>query len=118
MRKIREVLRLKFELGLDHRQIAASCRVSHVTVGNYLNRFANAGLSWPLPPEMSDGQIKRRLFGNTDTAAQPARPLPEPATMCRELRRKHVTLQLLWQEYREAHTEGYGYTQFVEHYRR
>jgi transposase len=118
MRKIKEVLRLKFELGLDHRQIAASCRISHVTVGNYLNRFANAGLNWPLPPEMSDGQIKRRLFGNTDTAAQPARPLPDPATMCRELRRKHVTLQLLWQEYRETHAEGYGYTQFVEHYRR
>jgi transposase len=118
MRKIREVLRLKFELGLDHRQIAASCRISHVTVGNYLNRFATAGLSWPLPPQMSDRQIKRRLFANADAPAQPTRPLPEPATMCRELRRKHVTLQLLWQEYREAHTEGYGYTQFVEHYRR
>ena len=50
-------------------------------------------------------------------AVQPARQLPDPATMRRELRRKGVTLQLLWQEYREAHPEGYGYTQFCEHYR-
>ena len=80
MRKIKEVLRLKFELGLDHRQIAASCHISHVTVGNYLNRFANAGLNWPLPPEMSDGQIKRRLFGTPI-------PLLNPRALCRIRRR-------------------------------
>jgi len=118
MRKIREVLRLKFELKLDNRQIAASCKISHVTVGKYLSRFAAAGLNWPLPEEMDDGQIRRRLFGGADVAVQPARQLPDPATMHLELRRKGVTLQLLWQEYREAHPEGYGYTQFCEHYHR
>jgi transposase len=117
MRKIREVLRLKYELGLDNRQIGASCRVSHVTVGNYLKRFARSGLGWPLSQDMDDDQIKDRLFG-ADAAVKPARPLPDPQTMCRELRRKGVTLQLLWQEYREENPEGYGYTQFVEHYRR
>ena len=60
MRKIREVLRLKFELRLDNRQIAKCCKISHVTVGNYLARFAAAGLSWPLPAEMDDGQFIRR----------------------------------------------------------
>jgi len=66
MRKIREVLRLKFELKLDNRQIAASCKISHVTVGNYLARVAAAGLSWPLPEEMDDGQIQHRLFGGAE----------------------------------------------------
>ena len=98
MRKIREVLRLKFELKLDNRQIAASCKISHVTVGKYLSRFAAAGLNWPLPDELDDGQIRRRLFGGADVAVQPARQLPDPATMHLELRRKGVTLQLLWQE--------------------
>ena len=57
MRKVKEVLRLRFELGLDHRQIAGSCRVSRVTVGEYLSRFAAAGLSWPLP----GGHRRRRV---------------------------------------------------------
>ena len=118
MRKIREVLRLKFELKLDNRQIAASCRISHVTVGKYLSRFASAGLSWPLPEEMDDGQIKQRLFGGAESSREPARALPDMEKMHREMRRKGVTLQLLWQEYREAEPEGYAYTQFCEYYHR
>jgi transposase len=118
MRKVREVLRLRYELELDHRQIAGSCRISHVTVGKYLARFAAAGLSWPLPAGMGDGELMRRFYGTDKGAPTPSRPLPDPAEMHRELRRKGVTLQRLWQEYREAHPEGYGYTQFCEHYRR
>ena len=91
--------------------------ISHVTVGNYLNRFATAGLSWPLPPEMSDGQITRRLFLADDLLNRRGR-CPTGDDVPRAASHKHVTLQLLWQEYREAHPEGYGYTQFVEHYRR
>lgn len=118
MRKIREVLRLKYELKLDNRQIGASCKISHVTVGKYLARFVAAGLNWPLPAEISDAQIMRQVFGGAEPTLVPARPMPDPATMCRELRRKGVTLQLLWQEYREAHPEGYRYSQFCEHFRR
>jgi transposase len=118
MRKIREVLRLKFELGLNNRQIAASCRVSHVTVGKYLARFSKSGLNWPLPPETDNDEVMRRLFGDTKSPGQASRPLPDLAKMQREMRRKGVTLQLLWQEYREIHPEGYGYTQFCEHYHR
>jgi len=118
MRKIREVLRLKFELKMDHRQIAASCGTTHVTVGKYLKRFQASGLSWPLAPEIDDGEIKRRLFGGADVPREPERPLPDLAAMSKELRRKGVTLQLLWQEYREIHPEGYGYSQFCEHYHR
>ena len=118
MRKVKEVLRLRFELGLDYRQIAGSCRVSHVTVGKYLSRFAAAGLSWPLPADIDDGELMRRLHGTTKVETAPLRPLPDPAELHRELRRKGVTLQGLWQEYREDHPEGYGYTQFCEHYHR
>lgn len=118
MRKIREVLRLKFELGLNNRQIAASCKVSHVTVGKYLSRFSKTGLSWPLPPEMDDGEVMVHLFGDDRSSAKPTRPMPDLAVVHRELRRKSVTLQLLWQEYREVHDDGYGYTQFCEYYHR
>ena len=96
MRKIKGVLRLKFELGLNNRQIAASCKTSHVTVGKYLARFSKAGLSWPLPPELDDEEFMGRLFGDDKSPAQPSRPMPDLATVHRELRRKGVTLQLLW----------------------
>ena len=66
MRKIREVLRLKYELKLDNRQIGASCKISHVTVGKYLARFVAAGLNWPLPAEITDAQIMRKVFGGTE----------------------------------------------------
>ncbi len=53
MRKIREILRLKFELGLENRQIARSCAIPHSTVANYLSRARASGLAWPVPPEMT-----------------------------------------------------------------
>lgn len=118
MRMVKEVLRLRYELELDHRQIARSCRISHVTVGKYLASFVAAGLSWPLPEGMDDTELLGRLRGPDRGEPSPCRPLPDPAELHRELRRKGVTLQLLWQEYREAYPEGYGYTQFCEHYRR
>jgi transposase len=67
---------------------------------------------------MDDGQIKRRLFGCAASSREPARVLPDPATMHRELRGKGVILQLRWQEYREAHPEGYSHAQFCEHFHR
>jgi len=60
MRKIREVLRLKFEVGLSARQIAVSVQIGRVTVGDYLNRFAACGLSWPC--SLSDAELERQLL--------------------------------------------------------
>jgi transposase len=117
MRKIREVLRLKLELGLGNRQVAASCSVSHVSVGNYVARFEQAGLRWPLPPEVDDGRLSELLFG-ASSILRASRPLPDMLYLHRELRRKHVTLQRLWEEYRESHPDGYRYSQFCEHYHR
>jgi len=62
MRKLKEVLRLKFELQLKNRAIARSCSIPHSTVANYLQRAQQAGLCWPLPPDLDDAALERRLF--------------------------------------------------------
>ncbi len=118
MRKIREVARLDAS-GLSIRQIAGSCSIARSTVGDYLARLSEAGLSWPLPPEMNEEELDARLFKRPEVRARDLnRPMPEWAHVHKELRRKAVTLKLLWQEYREVHPEGYGYSGFCEHYRR
>jgi len=118
MRKITEILRLKHEAGLTHRQIARSCGVGRTTVATYLARAAAAGIGWPLPADMDEAQLQARLLGQVLPAGTATRPLPDMAKVHRQLRRRHVTLQLLWEEYRVIHPEGYGYTQFCEHYNR
>jgi transposase len=115
MRDIREVLRLTHELGLTERQIAASVRIAASTVHRYLDRAAQAGLGWPLPQELDDAALERTLFPPTPPSTVP-RTAPDYGWMHRELRRKGVTLQLLWMEYRQAHPDGYGYSQFCAHY--
>jgi len=117
MRKIKEVLRLRWEAGRSHREIAASCRLGATTVGDYLLRAQAAGLSWPLPEGMDDEELDRRLFPPTPGAAH-ERPLPDWPAIHQELRRKGVTLGLLWQEYRAVHPDGYQYSQFCDLYRR
>lgn len=118
MRKLREMVRLHLELGLGGRAIARSCGVSPSTASEYLGRIKLARLSWPLPAELDDdAALTRRLFPDEH---QPKfnRPQPDFARIHEELRRKHVTKQLLWQEYREQHPDGYSYSQFCEHYAR
>jgi transposase len=117
MRQIREVLRLK-AAGLPHREIARSCGMGAATVADYVVRATAAGLTWPLPDELDDGALEARLFPR-GTEAPAARPAPDPAHLHQELQRgAGVTLLLLWEEYRQGHPEGLGYSQFCEHYRR
>ena len=119
VRKIREILRLKEELGLSNRAIARACKVSNSTVGDYLARTKQAGLSWPLPDGLSEGELYKRLFPeNSEEADPPDRPLPNWEDVQHELSRRGVTLKLLWIEYREQHPGGYGLTQYCEYYRR
>ena len=117
MRKIRQILRLKHEAGLSNRQIAASCALPRSSVANYLQRAHDAGLSWPLPEVLDEDALFARLFADTEATRRPSRPLPAWETVHKELRRKGVTLQLLWEEYRQDHPDGYGYTQFCDYYR-
>ena len=117
VRKIREVIRLHFEARLSNRAVARACQVSNSTVGEYLARTEKAGLSWPLPSGMSDEELNRRLYPEEGTP-QPAtdRPMPDWESVHRELSKRGVTLTLLWQEYREKHPNGYGFTQFRVYY--
>ena len=118
MRQIKEILRLKHQAGLSHRQIARSCGLSHTAVSNYLERAHQAGLGWPLPDELDEVQLHGLLFGTAPAASAPARPLPDLEYVHQELKRTGVTLHLLWEEYRAAHPDGYGYTQFCHYYAR
>jgi len=116
MRKIREVLRLALGEGLSRRQASAASGVPLTTVGDCLRRASAADLKWPLPGDLDDAGLEALLY----PAVQPkgsARPLPDWGRVHKELRRKGVTLQLLWLEYREAHPDGYGYSQFANLYR-
>src|SRR6516164_3932835 len=119
MRKVKEVLRLKFELGLGKRPIARSCGIGLGTVHEYLERAAAAGIGWPLPPDLSEEELEAKLFGNRPVAARTATPRPQPdwKAIHEQLQQhRHLTLQLLWEEYRQAHPEGYRYSWFCERY--
>lgn len=116
MRKIREVLRLRYEVGLSARQVAASVQMARSSVGEYQRRLAAAGLSWPLPEGLSDTALERALFPPPPPVPSRARPVPDWALVHEELRRPGVTLMLLWEEYRTAHPQGFAYSWFCEHY--
>lgn len=115
MRKIKEILRLKYACGLSERQIAESCRIGKTTVGQYLQRAVAAGLSWPLPAELDEEALEARLFAQP--LAPPGRLLPDWAEVQQEMRRKGVTRYLLWQEYKAKHPEGIAYPTFTVLYR-
>ncbi|MBU6473158.1 MAG: IS21 family transposase [Alphaproteobacteria bacterium] len=115
VKDIRSILRLTQE-GLTVRAISERLGLSKTTVATYQLRARQAGLGWPLPAEYdSDAALKDELFGRV---GRPPQDLAEPdwAVVAQELKRPGVTLSLLWQEYRAAHPEGYGYTWFCEQY--
>lgn len=116
-RKVLEVLRLKWEYGLSNRAISRSCGIAASTVSDYVQRAAAAGLTWPVSGELDEDQVFRLLFPSPARATERAIPVPDWVQLHTELRRKGVTLRLLWLEYREAHPDGYGYSQFCELYR-
>ncbi len=117
MRKIRDVLRLT-AAGMSKRKIAASLSIGATTVSDFLQRARSAGCRWPLPEDMTDEALERLFPASTALAEIKARrPQPDWPAIHRELRRPGVTLQLLWEEYRAAHPDGYGYSRFCELYR-
>jgi len=114
MRRIREVLRLKWACGLGDRAVAASCSLSRSTVSKYVRRAKEVGLSWPLPAEMTDEALEERLFVAEEIAES---FVPDWTEVHRQLKHKGVTLRLVWEEYKEAHPEGFQYSQFCARYR-
>lgn len=117
MRKIKEVLRLIYEQGLSARKVARAAGLSRSTVATYRQRFEQAGLRWPDADGIDDATLERRLFPEPPSVAATERGQPDWAEVQRELRRKGVTLMLLWQEYKATHDSGYQYSWFCQHYR-
>jgi transposase len=117
MRKVREVLRLKHALGASEREIAVSVGVSRSTIAEYLRRAAVIGITWPVPAGMDDSELERRLFTPASFEEHPAQPLPDWSHIHKELKRRGVTLLLLWEEYRAEHADGYGYSRFCDLHR-
>jgi transposase len=115
MRNIRDVLRLT-AAGMSSRKIAASLSIGATTVIDCLQRARRAGLAWPLPDCLDDVALERRLYPPSATTKE-QRPLPNWAMIQRELKQPGVTLELLWQEYRDEHPSGYGYSRFCDLFR-
>src|SRR5882762_4758952 len=116
MRKIRDVLRLSAD-GMSKRKIAASLSIGATAAGDCIRRSRRAGLSWPLPENLSDEALERILYPPPKVTAKDRRPQPDWTAIHRELRRPGVTLQLLWEEHRGVYPDGYGYSRYCELYR-
>jgi len=117
MRRLRDILRLKYEAGLPHRAIAQACAVGLGTVSEYLARATAAGVVWPLPEDLDDARLEALLFPPPCGIPTDQRPLSDWGWVHRELRRPDVTLALLWEEYRAGAPDGFGYSWFCDLYR-
>lgn len=121
MRKIKEVLRLKYECRISEREIARSCQVSRSTVADYLRRASAAGINWTEATKLVEADIEKRLFPSPPTTRPLPRPLPEYDYIHQQLRcyrNLNLTLSQLWLEYKAKYPDGYQYSQFCDLYRR
>ncbi len=100
MRKVREVLRLRHRLWGDEREIALTVGIGRTAVGEYIRRAAVIGITWPVPEELDDAALERKLFAPAGYNPPRSKPLPDWSHVHAELRRRGVTLALLWEEYR------------------
>ena len=116
MRKVREVLRQRYACGASERVIAQSLGVGRTAVGEYIRRAAVIGITWPVPDELDDAALERKLFAPAGYNPPRSKPLPDWSHVHAELRRRSVTLALLWQDYRGRHPDGYGYSRFCDLY--
>ena len=117
MKKIRDVLRLTFELKMSRRRVSEATGIGRTAVTDYVQRAAAAGLGWPLPDGLDDTDLERRLFPPAAGSQALASTEPDWAVIHAEMKRRGVTMTLLWQEYRIEHGQGYAYSWFCEQYR-
>ena len=116
MRKIKEILRLKFEKELSNKQIAKSTNVAKSTVHLCLSKAKNANISWPLSEEVSEKQLELLLYPKDKK--QLGSSFPDFVYIFKELKRKGVTLMQLWKEYNLVHPDGYKYSQYCSLYKK
>jgi len=116
MRKVKEVLRLYLERNLSTREIAQSLGIGRSTVHDYLDRAQKAGFGWPLPLDLDEASLEHRLFPSKVPIPSEKRQMPPMEYLNQELKKKGVTLQLLWDEYKQGNPDGYQYSQFCRLY--
>jgi transposase len=114
MRHVRDVIRLK-SAGMPTREIARRMGTAPSTVRLTIRRFEAAGLSWPLSGDITDAVLEARLFASAGAGFGTRRghrrqAEPDWAAVHRELKRKHVTLSILWEEYIASEPDGYRYS--------
>lgn len=114
MRQIREILRYHFDHGMSREGIAKALGVAKGSVSNVLQRFQACGLSWPLPDDLTDVALEAQVY--PPASRESHTPLPDVQALEQELRRKHVTLELLWREYHDAHPDGMSRASFYRYY--
>src|SRR5690606_22623922 len=95
VRKILEILKLKWQDGLSNRQIAVNCNVSPSTVSDLIQRATHAGLSWPSVQQMTDKELEALLYVDVSTR-KPPHVMPDWQQVHKELSRPGVTLKLLY----------------------
>jgi transposase len=117
MRKIKEVLRLSFLNAMSQRQIARGANTTKTTVHDYLLRASRAGITWLEAQHMNEDELERLLFPPPESGGE-KKTLPDWKCIHQEMHHKHMTLQLLWEEYKEQRPDGIGYSRFCELYQR
>src|SRR5467141_3276382 len=117
MRQLRQMLRLHHD-GVSAREIGRTLGVARSTIQDNLERARTAGIGWPLPAEWSDEVLEQRLFARSGVKpGRRRRREPDWTALARELKRPGVNLMVLWEEYRQVHPDGYGYSRFCDLYR-
>ncbi|MBI5346433.1 MAG: IS21 family transposase [Chlamydiae bacterium] len=115
MRKIKEAFRLRFLEKRSFEEIARNLNIGETTAREYIFRAQRVGINWPLPNDMDEEALEKVLYPSKDTKENPA--IPDFAMVHKELKKKGVTLTLLWREYQDIHGEkGYGYSQYCNLY--
>ncbi len=120
MRKIKDVLRLKLDAQLSHERIAAALKLSKGVVAKYVSLAAAAELDWPTISGLDEVTLQRRLLNPAERPRPSQFALPDYGRIHQELRRKGMTLMLLWEEHVAQHAPAptHCYSQFCENYRR
>lgn len=117
MRKIHEACRLRLKMGLGVNQIAGACNISTSTASAYVNRIEELSLNYEEISSLDDDSLCKLLFPETAEAPVPDKEMPDFEYLAKEMKKKGVTLQLLYEEYRRGHPSGYSRSRFYEKYR-
>jgi transposase len=108
MRKVREVLRLSYACGASERVIARSVGIGRKAIGEYIRRAAVIGITWPVPAELDDAALERKLFAPAGYNPPRSKPLPEWGTSMPTASAQRDAGAAV--EYRGHHPDGYGYS--------